>query len=143
MLWQKPVRFDGFGKMKAKSGIKLLDDREGSGEPAKKGDKVIYNVRIHLNKGDEVPLNDRQAEFLPAGMLRTENGRRLVDHELILGKRRAIAGVEHALIGMKPGGYRKVRLSPHLAYRDEGLTDLIPPNAILKVELWLRQIVKI
>jgi FKBP-type peptidyl-prolyl cis-trans isomerase len=128
--------------MKAKSGIKLLDDREGSGEPAKKGDKVIYNVRIHLNKGDEVPLNDRQAEFLPAGMLRTENGRRLVDHELILGKRRAIAGVEYALIGMKPGGYRKVRLSPHLAYRDEGLTDLIPPNAILKVELWLRQIVK-
>ncbi|HSC42616.1 MAG: FKBP-type peptidyl-prolyl cis-trans isomerase [Betaproteobacteria bacterium] len=128
--------------MKAKSGIKLLDDREGSGEPAKKGDKVIYNVRIHLNKGDEVPLNERQAEFLPAGMLRTENGRRLVDHELILGKRRAIAGVEYALIGMKPGGYRKVRLSPHLAYRDEGLTDLIPPNAILKVELWLRQIVK-
>lgn len=130
-------------QMKAKSGIKLLDDREGSGEPAKKGDKVIYNVRIHLNKGDEVPLNERQAEFLPAGMLRTENGRRLVDHELILGKRRAIAGVEYALIGMKPGGYRKVRLSPHLAYRDEGLTDLIPPNAILKVELWLRQIVKI
>lgn len=128
--------------MKAKSGIKLLDDREGSGAPAKKGDKVIYNVRIHLNKGDEVPLNERQAEFLPAGMLRTENGRRLVDHELILGKRRAIAGVEYALIGMKPGGYRKVRLSPHLAYRDEGLTDLIPPNAILKVELWLRQIVK-
>lgn len=89
-----------------------------------------------------MPLNERQAEFLPAGMLRTENGRRLVDHELILGKRRAIAGVEYALIGMKPGGYRKVRLSPHLAYRDEGLTDLIPPNAILKVELWLRQIVK-
>jgi FKBP-type peptidyl-prolyl cis-trans isomerase len=128
--------------MKAKNGIKLLDDREGSGAPAKKGDKVIYNVRIHLNKGDEVPLNERQAEFLPAGMLRRENGRRLVDHELILGKRRAIAGVEYALIGMKPGGYRKVRLSPHLAYRDEGLTDLIPPNAILKVELWLRQIVK-
>ena len=129
-------------QMKAKSGIKLLDDREGSGDAAKKGDKVIYNVRIHLNKGDEVPLNERQAEFLPAGMLRTENGRRLVDHELILGKRRAIAGVEYALIGMKPGGYRKVRMSPHLAYRDEGLTDLIPPNAILKVELWLRQIVK-
>jgi FKBP-type peptidyl-prolyl cis-trans isomerase len=128
--------------MKAKSGIKLLDDREGSGEPAKKGDKVIYNVRIHLNKGDEVPLNERQAEFLPASTLRPENGRRLVDHKLILGKRRAIAGVEYALIGMKTGGYRKVRLSPHLAYRDEGLTDLIPPNAILKVELWLRQIVK-
>lgn len=129
--------------MKAKSGIKLLEDREGTGEPAKKGDKVIYNIRIHLNKGDEVPLNERQAEFLPVTMLRTENGRRLVDHELLLGKRRAIAGVEYALIGMKPGGYRKVRLSPHLAYRDDGLGDLIPPNAVLNVELWLRQIVTI
>ena len=129
--------------MKAKSGIKLLDDREGSGDSAKKGDKVIYNVRIHLNKGEEVPLNERQAEFLPPTMLRTENGRPLVDHELILGKRRAIAGIEYALIGMKPGGYRKVRLSPHLAYRDEGLADLIPPNAVLNVELWLRQIVTI
>jgi FKBP-type peptidyl-prolyl cis-trans isomerase len=129
--------------MKAKSGIKLLDDRECSGDSAKKGDKVIYNVRIHLNKGEEVPLNERQAEFLPPTMLRTENGRRLVDHELILGKRRAIAGIEYALIGMKPGGYRKVRLSPHLAYRDEGLADLIPPNAVLNVQLWLRQIVTI
>ena len=115
--------------MKAKSGIKLLDDREGFGESAKKGDKVIYNVRIHLNKGEEVPLNERQAEALPPTMLRTENGRRLVDHELLLGKRRAITGIEYTLIGMKPGGYRKVRLSPHLAYRDEGLADLIPPNA--------------
>jgi len=42
---------------------------------------------------------------------------------------------------MKPGGYRKVRLSPHVAYRDEGLTDLIPPNAVLNVELWLRQVI--
>ena len=123
--------------MKAKSGIKLLDELEGSGEAAKKGDKVVYNVRIHLNKGEEVPLNERQAENLPVNMLRTEKGRRLV----ILGKRRAIAGIEYALIGMKAGGYRKVRLSPHVAYRDEGLTDLIPPNAVLNVELWLRQVI--
>jgi FKBP-type peptidyl-prolyl cis-trans isomerase len=127
--------------MKTKSGIRLLDDVEGSGEPAKKGDRVIYNVRIHLNKGEEVPLNERQAENIPPNMLRTENGRRLVDHELILGKRRAIAGIEYALIGMRPGGYRKVRLSPHLAYRDEGLADLIPPNAVLNVELWLREVI--
>jgi FKBP-type peptidyl-prolyl cis-trans isomerase len=58
-----------------------------------------------------------------------------------VGKRRAIAGIEYALIGMKPGGYRKVRLSPHVAYRDEGLTDLIPPNAVLNIELWLRQVI--
>lgn len=126
--------------MKFKKGIELLQEDEGSGDPAKKGDKVIYNLQIHLNKGEEVPINERQAEFLPPNMLRTENSRRWVDHETILGRRKVIAGIEYSLVGMKPGGYRKVRLSPHLAYRDKGLTDLIPPNAVLVVELWLREI---
>jgi len=127
--------------MKLKSGIKLLDEREGSGEPAKKGDNVIYNLKIFLNKGDEVPLNERQAEYLPEKMLRNENGSRFVDHTLTLGRRQAIAGIEYTLTGMKAGGYRKVRLSPHLAYRDQGLDGLIPANSVLIVELWLRQIV--
>ena len=127
--------------MRLKSGIKLLDEREGSGEPAEKGDSVIYNLKMFLNKGDEVPLNERQAEYLPEKMLRNEDGSRFVDHTLMLGRRQAIAGIEYTLTGMKAGGYRKVRLSPHLAYRDQGLDGLIPANSVLIVELWLRQIV--
>jgi FKBP-type peptidyl-prolyl cis-trans isomerase len=46
--------------------------------------------------------------------------------------------VEHALMGMKAGGYRKVRIGPHRAYRDKGIPDLIPPGAVLAVEIWLR-----
>jgi len=42
---------------------------------------------------------------------------------------------------MKQGGYRKVRVSPRLAYREHGLGDLIPPNAVLIIELWLRQLI--
>jgi FKBP-type peptidyl-prolyl cis-trans isomerase len=127
--------------MRLKSGIKLLGERVGTGEAAKKGDRIIYNTKMFLHKGDEVPLNEHQAEYLPATMIRTEGGYRFVDHTTILGRREAIAGVEYSLIGMKSGGYRKVRLSPHLAYRDQGLDDLIPPDAVLLVELWLRQIV--
>jgi FKBP-type peptidyl-prolyl cis-trans isomerase len=126
--------------MRLKSGIKLLDERAGVGLPAKKGDSVIYNLKIFLNKGDEVPLNQRQAEYLPAQMMRTVDGYRFVDHKTVLGSREAMAGVEYSLTGMKEGGYRKVRLSPHLAYRDDGLVALIPANAVLVVELWLREI---
>jgi FKBP-type peptidyl-prolyl cis-trans isomerase len=127
--------------MKRMSGLNLLDEREGAGMPAKQGDCVVYNTKISLNQGDEVPLNDLQAKQLPKEMVRVESGVTFIDHTIILGRRQAIAGVEHALMGMKVGGYRKVRISPHLAYRDKGIPDLIPPDAVLICEIWLRNIV--
>lgn len=126
--------------MQRKRGIKLLDEREGEGAPAKKGDRVVYNLKLFLHKGDEVPLNERQAEHLPPEIIRNVEGYRFVDHRTTLGSRDAVAGVEYSLIGMKKGGYRKVRVSPHLAYRDQGLGDMIPSNAVLIIELWLREV---
>jgi FKBP-type peptidyl-prolyl cis-trans isomerase (trigger factor) len=126
--------------MKRISGLTLLDEREGAGAPAQKGDRIVYNTRIFLNQGDEVPLNDVQAKRLPKHMVRVDEGITFVDHTIVLGRRQAIAGVEHALMGMKVGGYRKVRISPHLGYRDKGIPDFIPPDAVLVVELWLREI---
>jgi FKBP-type peptidyl-prolyl cis-trans isomerase len=126
--------------MKRMSGLKLLDEREGAGAQAKKGDRVVYNTRIFLNQGAEVPLNDIQTKQLPKEMMRVEDGITLIDHTIVLGRRQVIAGVEHTLMGMKAGGYRKVRMSPHLAYRDTGIPQLIPSNAVLVVEIWLRAI---
>ena len=125
--------------MRIKSGIKLLAEIEGEGEPATKGDIVVYNWRLYRNKGEEIALNEQQARNLPAEMIRLIDGYRFIDHRTTLGSRQTMAGVENSLDGMKPGGYRKVRISPHLAYRDEGLGDLLPANAVLIVELWLRE----
>lgn len=127
--------------MKRLSGVTLLEERTGEGIPAQKGDRLVYNSRIYLNKGDEVALNTKQAEHLPESMLRVEAGVTLVDHTIVLGQREAIPGIEHALTGMTIGGYRKVRIGPHLAYREKGIPDLIPPNAVLIAELWLRMII--
>lgn len=127
--------------MKRLSGLKLLEEREGEGTPANKGDRVVYNTRVFLNQGEEVPLNTMQAEHLPKEMIRVERGVTFIDHRTVLGRRQAIAGVEHTLMGMKAGGYRKVRVSPHLGFRDKGIPDLIPPNAVLICEIWLRDIV--
>jgi FKBP-type peptidyl-prolyl cis-trans isomerase len=74
-------------------------------------------------------------------MIRTVAGKRFVEHRIRLGSRDAIAGVEDALIGMKTGGYRKVEVSPHLAFGEKGLPGLVPANAVLFIELWLREIV--
>ena len=122
------------------SGITLLEDKPGQGPPAAREDRVLFNMKIWLNRGDEVPLNAVQAQHVRARMLRNVNGEQLVDHTIRLGKREVIAGIERSLTGMSAGGYRKVRVSPHLAYRDKGLPGLIPEDAVLVVEIWLRQI---
>ncbi|MGQ0555345.1 MAG: FKBP-type peptidyl-prolyl cis-trans isomerase [Nitrospiraceae bacterium] len=128
--------------MKWLSGLTLLDEREGAGQVAQKGDHVVYNMRLYLNKGDEVLLNEKQAEYVPKEKLRIQDGVTLIDRTVTLGRREVMAGVEQALIGMKVGGYRKVRISPHLAYRDEGLPELIPPHAVLVAEIWLRAVLE-
>jgi len=127
--------------MRIKSGIKLLAEIEGQGEPAKKGDTVIFNWRLYRNRGDEIPINEHQAQLLPSEMIRQVGDRPLIDHKTTLGRRQTMAGVEYSLYGMKAGGYRKIRISPHLAYRDEGLGGLIAPKAVLIVKLWLREII--
>ncbi len=103
-----------------KSGIKLLAEIEGTGKPAVKGDTVTFESRASLSRGD--PLQDR------------------VSMTISLGRRQVIAGVEYSLIGMQPGGYRKVKISPHLAYGNEGVRDKVPPNAVMINELWMKAV---
>ena len=121
-------------------GITLLAEVEGQGPSAASGDRVIFNMKLWLNRGDEVPLNSIQAPHLPEFMIRIVDGEKLVDHTASLGRREAFAGVERTLVGMTAGGYRKVRVSPHLAYGEKGLPGLIPENAVLTIEIWLREI---
>ena len=128
--------------MKQLSGLTLLEEREGDGRVVQIADRVVYNVRLYLNKGDEVLLNEKQVEYVPKEKIRIQDGVTLIDRTVTLGRREVMAGIEHALIGMKVGGYRKVRISPHLAYRDKGLPELIPPDAVLVVEIWLRAVLE-
>jgi FKBP-type peptidyl-prolyl cis-trans isomerase (trigger factor) len=120
--------------------LALLMEVEGQGCPAALGDWVIFNMKMWLNRGDEVALNAIQAQHLPEQMIRSVAGEKLVDRTTTLGKREVIAGVERSLIDMKAGGYRKVRVSPRLAYGEKGLPGLIPERAVLVVEIWLREI---
>lgn len=71
-------------------------------------------------------LSPKLAVYIPREMFRAEGGVTFVDDTAVLGSRRVIAGIEHALMDMKVVGYRKFRVSPQLAYRDKGIPDLIP-----------------
>lgn len=127
--------------MKLPSGLRVLEDQEGSGPATETGHTIVYNCRIFLNQGDEVRINDnREERGIPEDRIRREDGHTFIDHISVLGKRQVIAGIEKALIGMRVGGFRKIRVSPHLAYRDRGLPEMIPPNAVLNISVWLRDI---
>lgn len=102
------------------SGLKVIEETEGTGAAAQKGDTLTFDCAAFLNKGSVV--HERRTE------------------RLVLGSRRAIAGLEYALAGMREGGYRKVRISPHLAYGDAGVDGKVLPRAVLVYELWLQTV---
>jgi FKBP-type peptidyl-prolyl cis-trans isomerase len=54
-----------------------------------------------------------------------------------VGERNTIAGLSWGVEGMRVGGRRRLRVGPHLAYRDKGVPGLIPPNAKLVFEVEL------
>ena len=104
------------------SGVKIIESIDGVGEEAQKGDKVEFDSKGYLSRG----------ECIQERLCITTT----------LGKRELIAGIEYALVGIKTGGYRKIKISPHLAFRDEGLEGKIPPDAVLIYELWVNRIEK-
>ena len=66
----------------------------------------------------------------------------MTDPDTLSERRARLSPSKQALLGMKQGGYRKVRVSPHLAYREQGHADLIPPDAVLILELWMRELIR-
>ena len=101
--------------MKLKPGIKLVSETEGNGPPVKKGDTVTVRLNGWLNQGEPVQENHVS--------------------EIVIGSRVVIPGIEYSLEDMRQGGKRKVRISPHLGYKETGVKDLIPANAVLVYEI--------
>ena len=97
-----------------KSGIKIISDTPGTGAEIKKGDKVLVRYDCQLNRGDYL-ARDKEFTFT-------------------FGDRNQVAGFRYGLEGMRAGGIRIFRASPHLCYRDLKLEG-IPKNAVLIFEI--------
>lgn len=123
---------------KLTKGIELLDEVIGEGPVAVIGAVVTYNARFFLRRGDEVTRDAENVASARAHLkTRCIDGIELIDHVTKLGKRRPIAGVEKSLHDMRAKGYREVLVSPHLAYGEEGIPNLIPARAVLRIQLWV------
>ena len=103
--------------MNIKSGIKLIEETEGNGVEARKGNIVEVKLNGWLNEGKQIQSDHIQS--------------------IKLGSRNVIPGIEYAIEGMKVHGSRKVKISPHLGYKGKGVEGLIPPNSLLVYEIVL------
>jgi hypothetical protein len=104
-------------------------------EMAKLPSGVLY-ADVVPGSGPEVGAGD-SVEILAQGWL--PDGTRVDSAVTLLrvGAGDVIAGIDAALPGMKPGGHRKLVLSPGLAYGQEGREN-VPPNAVLVYDVELR-----
>lgn len=96
--------------MRLKKGIKLLANVEGSGALVERGSRVRVRSRGWLSKGE--PIRQEPVS------------------EFVVGGRVLIPGIEYSAEGMRVGGTRTVRISPHLAYKEAGVPGIIPKNAV-------------
>jgi FKBP-type peptidyl-prolyl cis-trans isomerase len=112
---------------KAISGLTIEELVTGAGAEAFKGKNVSVHAIGKLNKG-EIFLSTY------------EYGR---PWRFKAGGHKAIAGVAKGVVGMRVGGKRRIRVSPHLGYRDQAkpANELfkipVPPNSVLVFEIEL------
>lgn len=97
---------------KGRGGVEYEDLEVGDGATADRGCTVEVEYSLFLNRGDCVQKDQRYA--------------------FRIGERRVIAGLEYGVEGMRAGGRRRIRVGPHLAYRDAGVSDSIAENAVLE-----------
>jgi hypothetical protein len=117
--------------------ILILEVLEGSGEEAKRSSIDTYNLRAYLNKGDEIEVN---TGICPEHLTSRDDRGILFNFVCQIGKRDVFPAVEKALLGMKVGGYRKVKSPPQLAYGIAGVPNKVPKDAIVVFEIWLREV---
>ena len=101
--------------MKIESGIEIEGVVTGSGAAAEDGMSVTVRWIGTLNRGDQ--FGEGTSTFR-------------------VGRREVIAGLERGVVGMRVGGRRKLRISPHLAYGGQSVAD-IPANAVLNFDVEL------
>jgi FKBP-type peptidyl-prolyl cis-trans isomerase len=103
--------------MQLKPGIKLLSETQGNGSLAKAGDFVTVRLNGWLSRGACIQADEKS--------------------QFVIGSRIVIPGIEYSVEGMRVGGKRRVKISPHLAYKETGVPGLIPPMAVLTYEIEL------
>lgn len=120
------------GDFKIRPGIDLMTDEFGTGPAVERMHTYLVRLRMWLNKGESVRW---QSSWGLIDRARLEDDGLTLITDLRIDRASLIGGLFYGVQGMRVGGIRKLRLSPHLAYGERGIPGIIPMNAVLVVEI--------
>lgn len=119
-------------RQRLRSGLTLLADIPGAGEPVRRQHSYRIRLRLWLNKGQAVRW---QTAWGPVGVARlNDNGETLIT-EVRIDRRSLVSGLFYGVEGMRVGGTRRLEIGPHLAYGARGVPGVIPAGAVLTAEI--------
>jgi hypothetical protein len=119
-------------RQRLRSGLALLADFPGSGDPVRRQHNYRIRLRLWLNKGEAVRW---RVAWGPVGASRLDDDGATLVTEVRIDRRSLIAGLFYGVDGMRVGGTRRLEIAPHLAYGDRGVPGVIPPDALLTAEI--------
>jgi hypothetical protein len=115
-----------------RSGIEVLEDAPGTGALVERQRSYRIRLQMWLNKGEPIRW---AAPWGPVGRAFLEDDGQTLTTEVRIDRRSLINGMFYGIEGMRVGGVRKLKISPHLGYRDRGVPGVIPSNAVLIAEI--------
>jgi hypothetical protein len=119
-------------RRRLRSGLTLLADVPGAGDLVRRQHHYRIRLRMWLNTGEPVRWKSPWGSVSPARL--EDDGETLITNVRI-DRVFLISGLFYGVEGMRVGGTRRLEIAPHLAYRDRGVPDVIPPGALLLAEI--------
>ncbi|MDQ2985994.1 MAG: FKBP-type peptidyl-prolyl cis-trans isomerase [Armatimonadota bacterium] len=102
--------------IKSTTGLQYADVEVGKGTAVRAGYLAFVHYTLRLGDGSEID-SSRKPDRTPFNFL--------------VGAKQVIAGWDEGLLGMMPGGRRKLRIPAELGYGEMGIPDAIPGGATL------------
>jgi uncharacterized protein len=119
-------------RQRLRSGLTLLADMPGEGEPVRRQHNYRIRLRLWLNKGQAVRW---QKAWGPVGIAKLHDNGETLTTEVRIDRRSIVNGLFYGVEGMRVGGTRRLEIAPHLAYGDQGVAGVIPAGAVLTAEI--------
>ena len=119
-------------RRRLRSGLVLLTDIPGTGDPVRRQQNYLVRLRLWLHRGEPVRW---QMPSGPVGVGRLEDNGETLITEMRINRGSMMNGLFYGVDGMRVGGTRRLEIAPHLAYGEKGVPGMIPENALLIAEI--------